>query len=740
MRKLKINIKKRTYFLKRTASLFFESIILGSYNLLVCVAFSSLIYTGHLSALHASGLSLLLLGGIITFSVTSLLSSVRTLIAQPQNEPLPLFMLISATIAGTLAGQAHNSFIFPTVVCAIGISTILTGIFLFLLGKFKVGNLVSLIPYPVLAGFFTGVSLFLFNSSIILLTEKSLGFQNFFVFFEPFFLLRWGPACFLGILFFILDLKKKSYFIFLFIAGSILLFYLGSSILEISLTTLKQKELLVNIPLEVKAFGSFKDISFHNIDWGVILSQSDNIILIIVFSSVSMLLKVTGLEASLKKEVKFNHELKAAGISNIFTGMVGGVVGFLSTSATLFNAKMQARDVTKTRLVGILCAGFFCTILLYGFSIVAYIPLFVPGSILIYMALVLIHKWLFGVRHLLTYSDYSIILSILLVCIFYQIIYGVLVGIIFCFLVFLFNYSKISIIKYILTGKQIHSRKQREPAIEKWLLGQGDRLLYVKLQNYLFFGNLTYLIRDLQARIEDLSSPINYVIYDFSGVTGIDSSFALHLKRLRRIADRAQIILIFGGVESRLRLLFRKIKKGTGIRSRTFRSYDAALEWCEEQLIIRHKHEIKQLPAAEAPLAGVTNGEGIYFKRLLLKKGDVLFHQGDPPKALYYIESGSLDVLLQTGHKEKIRLRTMAPGNIVGETSFYLERSKNATIVASSDCCLQEFSAQNILRLYNDNPQLAANFHCFIVKVLAERVDFMNRQVEILYEYPSQSD
>ena len=64
-----------------------------------------------------------------------------------------------------------------------------------------------------------------------------------------------------------------------------------------------------------------------------------------------------------------------------------------------------------------------------------------------------------------------------------------------------------------------------------------------------------------------------------------------------------------------------------------------------------------------------------YLERIVTEVGDAVVHQGEDSDALYFIESGRVDVLLQGDGKDVLRLRSMTAGTVIGEVGFYSEGS-----------------------------------------------------------------
>jgi len=727
--------------LRRLISYFFGSIIFGFNAVLTALTFSALIYTGSLGEYYTTGFSLILMGAIITLVVTSLFSSLPTIIAEPQSEPFPIIVLMSASIAAMLVAKGLTGSLFSTVLVGVGLSAIATGITFFLLGKFKLGSLVSFMPYPVIGGFLTGVGWLLLTGSLNMLTDIPITYKDISSLFKEPILLKWIPALVYAAL--LLLFTRKTYNIIRMITlviTAFLAFYAMTYFLHIPFATLKSQGYLLNISLEKDIILSLKKISLQSVHWEVILSQAGYIPIIVLYSVIAILVKATGIEVTLKKEINFNRELQVAGAANILTGFFGGLVGYLAVNDTILNTRFQENLRTASRTIGLLSALFCLTTLVQGLNAISYLPRFIPGGMLMFFGLSYLKQWLIDNRRTMPTHDFLIILTILFVVVSYGVFSGILVGIVFSVALFIVNYSKLSIIKYILTGKQIFSTKQREPKIQEWLSENGSYLLYIKLQNYLFFGNASHLLQELKSHISQSKNSVHYVIYNFKSITGIDSSALLNFTKMKQLAAKENIILIFTEIEDSMRGMLTKgniIEDGnTGIK--IFTTYDEALEWYEEKMITDSQLLVSQRISLESRLQELFHEEGAivdhishYLEKITIKKGEYLYRQNDPAGPLHYIEAGYLSVSLETENHEKKRLRVIGPGNTVGEISFYLQKPRSASVIAHESCTLQMVSIENMLKMYKNDPPLASIFNKFITQVLSDRLVYANNQIEI---------
>jgi CRP/FNR family transcriptional regulator, cyclic AMP receptor protein len=79
-------------------------------------------------------------------------------------------------------------------------------------------------------------------------------------------------------------------------------------------------------------------------------------------------------------------------------------------------------------------------------------------------------------------------------------------------------------------------------------------------------------------------------------------------------------------------------------------------------------------------------------KRVVLKKGEILFRSGDAAESVFFLEKGRLAVLKETGFNHRTQVvALLEPGASVGEGGVLSGSRRSATISAIEDaslCCL----------------------------------------------------
>lgn len=127
-------------------------ILIGVMNITTAISVAALMFAETDPQYLAAGNVVLLIGTVVIGLSGTLASDFRGVICAPHSGLAPVFAAIVSGIYLKLGGQAPEQAL-PTILAAIMTASIVTGIFLIVLGQLKLGNLVRYIPYPVMGGF-----------------------------------------------------------------------------------------------------------------------------------------------------------------------------------------------------------------------------------------------------------------------------------------------------------------------------------------------------------------------------------------------------------------------------------------------------------------------------------------------------------------------------------------------------------------------------------------------------------
>lgn len=106
----------------------------------------------------------------------------------------------------------------------------------------------------------------------------------------------------------------------------------------------------------------------------------------------------------------------------------------------------------------------------------------------------------------------------------------------------------------------------------------------------------------------------------------------------------------------------------------------------------------------------------------VLKKGQVLFREGDTGEEMYVVRQGTIVISKAvTGRVEQVLAR-LGPGDFFGEMSLFDHSPRSATIQADTDAGLLALDRDNLNLLIEVNPRAAAAFFHSLVQVFIERL------------------
>lgn len=105
-----------------------------------------------------------------------------------------------------------------------------------------------------------------------------------------------------------------------------------------------------------------------------------------------------------------------------------------------------------------------------------------------------------------------------------------------------------------------------------------------------------------------------------------------------------------------------------------------------------------------------------------LKKGEVLFREGDPGQEMFIIRSGRVIISKPvTGRVEQVLAREEA-GDFFGEMSLFDEAPRSATIQADIETVLLCLDRQSLQQFVELSPRAAAAFFQAMVRVFIRRL------------------
>jgi CRP-like cAMP-binding protein len=104
--------------------------------------------------------------------------------------------------------------------------------------------------------------------------------------------------------------------------------------------------------------------------------------------------------------------------------------------------------------------------------------------------------------------------------------------------------------------------------------------------------------------------------------------------------------------------------------------------------------------------------------------GEIIVRQGDEGDALYMVQEGEVEVVLEREGRET-RLGVVGRDQLIGEMAIFERQARSATVRALGQARVLTLDRKNFLRRINEDPTLAFR----IVETMSRRVRDLSEEV-----------
>jgi SulP family sulfate permease len=723
----------------RTLASVSAGLVVGIIEVLVATSFAALIFGTAFPGRLADGVAVILGGAVVLVGVLAWTTGGRGVIPSIQDGPA-VVLATAAAAAAAVASPSESAFF--TVVATMAVTTALTGGAFLLIGAFRLGNLVRYVPYPVVGGFLAGTGWLLFKGGVSVAAGVAPGLHTLDDLASTDAVLKWLPALGLGVLLLLVtSFVHRPIAIPAAIAVALGAFWIGMLVTGTSVAEAQRGGWLFGPFPEAGLWRPWSLRALGEADWSAVIAQTTAIATTAFVAVLAMLMNVSGIELALGRDLDANAELRLAGVANVLAGGLGGIPGFHTLSLTALGRGMDA----SARLAGLVGAGIALVALVMGAALVTVIPGIVLGGILVFLGLGFLREWVLQARRTLPRADYATVLVILLAIAGWGLLTGVAVGLVLAVVLFAVSYSKTDVVRHASSGAVYRSNVERSPGEREALRELGEGVHVMRLQGFVFFGTASGLLDRIREQAAEAQAaghpPLRFLVLDFRGVRGVDSSAVLSFAKTCQLASAQGFEIVLTAVPRRVRT---QLEQG-GVREdgapvRFEPDLDRGLERCEDVLLDAERttgrvHAADVWSSAGEPgSAGLARRIAPYLERTDLAAGEVLVRQGDPAGDVFLLESGRLTVELETAAGERLRLRTIRPGTMVGEVAHYTGAPRTASVVAETDSVVHRLDAGSIARMEAEAPELATELHRWFAGLLAQRLTDTLGAVDALLE------
>lgn len=447
-----------------------------------------------------------LYGAVLVGLFAAIFGGTPTLISEPTG---PMTVVMTAVLTTMVAQNPENGVAMAFTVVMIA------GLFQILLGLFKLGKYITLMPYSVISGFMSGIGIILILLQIAPFLGQSSPAGGVLGTLENL------PALLMG-----LDVVET----FLGVLTLVILFFMPKSF-----SRYVPPQLVALVAVTWLSLSFFADVDIRRI--GEIplglptiylpTFTSDQITAMVLdgivlgtLGCIDSLLTAVIADSLTRQEHKSNKELVGQGIGNVVSGLFGGLPGAGATMGTVVNIQSGARSA----LSGVVRALILLVVVMGAAKLTENIPLAVLAGIALKVGINIL-DWSFTKRaHRVSWHAAIIMYGVMLLTVFVDLIVAVGLGVFIANILTIEHLSELQSknVKAISDAGDDVSLSDEDRALLDEAAG---RVLLVYLSGPMIFGVSKAIARE-QATIHKYDS----VIFDLSDVPLMDITISLAIE------------------------------------------------------------------------------------------------------------------------------------------------------------------------------------------------------------------
>jgi SulP family sulfate permease len=693
--------------------------IVGLSAVIYAVSYGALLFSGALSSHVGFGIAAALVTAVIG-ALFGLMSEERTFISGPDSNTISVLAGMLATMGSVGVTELSSP---NMALITLLVTSLVCALVFYFLARFRLAGLVRYIPFSVMAGFLASTGWLMSSGALNIISATPLTISGL----EQLIVNPNRPELMFGIaiasILFVLAPK---------VSGAVLIpLVMFSAAVLINILLASGMCNLPNCIRDSWMFPGLKNVVWTppwsiSVTWPNALSLVSALPSMIVVSFVGLLtilLSIASLELSYKKEFDLDRVLHAHAYSTGISALFGGFLGIISIGRTSLN-----QTAGGGALSGVVAAGICIGVLMGGGNVIAYVPKAALGGLVLYLGLNMLKQWLWDQRRHTTRDEFAQIVLIVVLVANYGYLIGFVAGVLLASIIFVLAYSRIPLASLSTNLSLLPSSVVRATNEVDLLVQHGERTVIYRLEGFMFFGSASKIDQLFQGL---KLNALDCVVIDFTNVSGIDRSAVGVFQRILRRYQNLPLQFHFVYSAANVQALHSISLNISGRRTiNYFPTLDHALEAAEER-IIRSARTSTEKDGCFEFLDSAVDRDMFrnYCESRQVLKSELLCRDGEFSDAIYFVDSGSFEVIKDIGGGAVIRLAKISKGALVGEMAFYTGDARAASIRAVVDSCVYVLKKEDLLGMRTLSPELATRFDHMVIRKIAKSLTRANRVV-----------
>jgi SulP family sulfate permease len=699
------------------------------------VSFGALMFPGTLGDGIPIAIWAMLVGSCVGGVWIALRTSLPPLTVGIDSPTGAVLVLLSAIIAPAVvaAGETPDAAV-QIVMLVFTAATLVSGALLYCVGVFRWGTYCRFVPYFVVGGFLAATGWLLVVGGIRIATGLAPALEPAGPPWTWISTIKLGAAVAAFVV--LLAIRRFSKSALGMPAALLAMWLIGVVVLRgVGLSGGQHGWYLPSLGA-LTAWKPFAATRATHLTWPIVIALTPQFLAVAIVALVSLITKVASIEVVRETSGNLDREFRAHGVANLFAAPLGGIACALQTGPSMLLDQAGA----ATRMSGVASALVLGVVAISHFDLVGLIPVPVIAGLVFYLGYTFFVDALARpyVQH--AWEDLLLAILIMLVCIRYGFVIGVLAGVVGACVRFALTYARLGVIRRHATRVLFASNVDRSEEVSSYLHESGEAIQLYWLSGYIFFGSSEGLFDRIRGDI-DLRPPgtVAYVVLDFAMVPGIDASAVMSLAKLHHFCDRHAITLIYCSLSRRNRAALDQGGFFSDSRHRAFPDLDIGLAWCEDQLIAEQQLDREANIGAFECWLQQQLGKSVkvadlmaYLERKRTAGSETIYREGELADTVDLVASGNLSVHVSKGGGEMLRVRRITTHTMLGEMGFVRRSVRAATVSSDGPATLFTLTRAELARMRRERPELANAFDNFIMRTLADRMEAANRAAAAL--------
>ncbi|KAL7509915.1 hypothetical protein ACHAXN_011001, partial [Cyclotella atomus] len=404
----------KNFYAETKSYTIFHYLIYAVINVIIAVpglyGYSSVIFNNPAFQPHMAALSkLVIFSSFVHQLAFAMFSTLDFAIGTVQDAGLIFLSAMANTIANTIQDNGGTvDEIVSTTLVILPLGTASLGLVLIVLGKFKLLDIVSYLPMPVIGGYLAFIGYFCLEAGVALCISRSMmELSDWAYLLDPHSLLLATPGLLSALLLTYIS-RKATNDAMLPIAMVMIpiTFYVVLFICGISLAEARDIGWVGEVSPTVQFGDMLHLVDFNLVHWSLVTKCIGTWVGMVFVVSFASCLDIAAVSMDMGEALDTNKEMVTVGASNLMSGCLFGFTGSYIFSQTIFTY----RTGCHSRWIAVFIMIAYLAVCASTINILQIAPLFFLGATLIFIGYDLLWEWLFEVRTKLFFMEYVILL------------------------------------------------------------------------------------------------------------------------------------------------------------------------------------------------------------------------------------------------------------------------------------------------------------------------------------------